>query len=104
MDLRNAKAAPFSETEESKQQRQHAVEQKQLAIAEHQQWLKMPLTKTLVRMLKQHEDRIASSIGNAAMNRELNDSYVRLLAAKLNNTQTINQLINDSETFIAAQS
>jgi len=101
MDLRqNAKgfSPPSKETDDAAK---HTAEQRQLAIAEHKTWLSLPLTKTLLRIMEEHKNRIANSIGQASMSQDKSDQYVRLLAAKLNNTQNIYDLIYDSETFIA---
>ena len=66
----------------------------------HQAWLNDPITKTLKRILDDHEDKIVAMLASQSMSTNVTDQTIRHLTVQLNTVRTIKQLAYDTHTFV----
>lgn len=75
------------------------TENQQVLYAQHEVWIKEPLTLALLAALRKHEQSITETIANSAMAKDTTDEQIRRYATQLSTTKHIYNLIYDTPTF-----
>lgn len=69
-------------------------------VQEHRKWLELPQTKSLMLIIKNHEDGLVDRLAAGSMNKDQSADYLRLIAAQLQTIKTLSKVVSDTETFI----
>ena len=67
----------------------------------HSEWLRNPITKRAMEIMKNHEALVCTSIANASSSDSVTDSKVRQYAVQLATTKILSTLLFNSSEFVA---